>query len=73
MRRSAMIAGNPWTLFITLEESQDSLGCLVLFQEINSNGETVDHWELHFSRVEEALSELEMAYGISSAEWTELG
>lgn len=73
MRRSVMIAGNPWTLFITLEEEADTLGCIVRFQEINSEGDTADQWELQFAKVPEALRELEMSYGIGPGDWTELG
>lgn len=29
IHRSAIIAGDPWTLLITLEEDPDSLGCTV--------------------------------------------
>lgn len=72
MRRSIMIAGNPWTLFIVLEEDADSLSCLVRIQEINLDGQTTDQWELQFARVEEALRELEMSYGIEPDDWTVL-
>ncbi len=72
MRRSAMIAGNPWTLLITLEEDPDSLGCTVLFQELTIDGATADHWEVRYTRVIEALRELEMAYGIGPDDWTNL-
>lgn len=71
MRRSAMIAGNPWTLLITLVEDPDSLGCSVLFQQLTMDGTTADHWERHFSRVEDALREVEMTYGIGRDDWTE--
>lgn len=67
-----MIAGHPWTLLITLEEAPDSLGCTVQFQELTLDGATADHWELQYDRVEEALMELERAYGIGPADWTAL-
>lgn len=67
-----MIAGNPWTLFITLEEGQGGPDCLVRFQELNSDGQLTDHWELTFSRVEDAMRELEMSYGIGPGDWTVL-
>lgn len=72
MRRSIMISGNPWTLFIFLEEHADSLSCLVRIQEINLDGKTTDQWELQFARVEEALRELETSYGIGPDDWTVL-
>jgi hypothetical protein len=68
-RRSAMIAGDPWTLLITLEEEPDSLGCVVLFQELTIDGQTVDHWERHFDRVDEALRAIESAYGVGPDDW----
>jgi hypothetical protein len=68
-----MIAGHPWTLLITLEEDPDSLGCTVQFQELTLDGATADHWELDYDRVEEALQELERAYGIGPSDWTVLG
>ena len=73
MRRSCMVASDPWTLLITMEEDPDSLGCAVRIQQLTLDGETADRWELQFARVEEALRELEMAYGIGPHDWTELG
>lgn len=70
MRQSVMIAGNPWTLFIVMEEDPDSLACLVRIQEVNIDGRTIDQWELQFGRVEEALRELEMSYGVGPDDWT---
>ncbi len=70
MRRSCMLAGDPWTLFITLDEEADSLKCVVVFQELDMDGRTVDQWELQYDRVEEALRELEMSYGIDPDDWT---
>lgn len=72
MRLSAMIAGDPWTLLITLEEEPDSLGCTVEFQELTLDGGTADHWELEYPRVGEALREIEMSYGIGPDEWAVL-
>jgi hypothetical protein len=72
MRRSAMIPGNPWTLLITLEEDPDTLGCWVRVQELTMDGATADYWELHFSYLDEALREMEMAYGIGPDDWTDL-
>lgn len=72
MRRSAMVAGHPWTLLLLLEEDPDSLGCWVRVQELTLDGTTADAWELFFPRLEEALYEMEMAYGIGPQDWTEL-
>lgn len=72
MRRSAMVAGNPWTVLIVMEEDPDSLGCLVRFQELTMDGETADQWEIRYDRVEEALRELEMSYGVGPDDWIEL-
>lgn len=73
MRRSALIPGHPWTLIITLEEDADSLGCWVRVAALTLDGETYDYWELFFDRLDEALREMEMAYGIGTDDWTELG
>lgn len=67
-----MIAGDPWTLLITLQEDPDSLGCIVQFQELTMDGLTADHWVVHYDRVADALRELEMAYGIGPDDWTDL-
>jgi len=72
VRRSCMLAGNPWTLFITLIEEADSLKCSVVFQELDMDARTVDQWELQYDHVEEALHELEMSYGIDSDGLTRL-
>jgi len=72
LRRSCMLAGEPWTLFITLIEEADSLKCTVIFQELDMDARTVDQWELGYDRVDEALQELEMSYGIDPDEWTRL-
>lgn len=65
-----MIAGNPWTLLIVLEEDPDSLGCWVTVQQIGLDGTTADHWEVRYDRVEDALRELEMSYGVGPGDWT---
>lgn len=72
MRRSCMVASDPWTLLITVEEDRDSLGCIVHVQQLTVDGETSDHWEIPFARTAEALREMEMAYGIGPEDWTEL-
>lgn len=72
MRKGALVAGNPWTVLITLEADPDSMGCQVSFQEITMDGKTADQWELRFDRVEEALREIEMAYGVGPDDWTDL-
>lgn len=72
MRRACMLAGNPWTLFITLTEDPDSLGCTVCFHEIDLDGRTADQWELHYDRTDEALHEIEVSYGIGPDDWTTL-
>ena len=72
MRKSAMIPGNPWTLLITLEEDPDSLGCVVRVQELTMDGATADFWEVHYSRMDEAMREMEMAYGIGAEDWLDL-
>jgi hypothetical protein len=70
-RRYVMVVSDPWTLLISLEEEQDSLGCFVQIQEITLDGKTVDHWELHYTRVDEALRDLEVSYGIGPDDWIE--
>lgn len=70
MRRSAIVAGHPWTLLITVDEDQDSLGWVVRFQELTLDGETSDHWEVQYPQLNEALRELEMSYGIGPGDWT---
>lgn len=72
MRRSAIIAGNPWTLLITLEEEPDSLRCRVHVQEINLDGDTADAWAMEYDRLEDALRDMEMSYGIGPDDWTQL-
>lgn len=72
MRRSAMVAGHPWTLLLTLEDDPDSLGCWLRVQELTMDGGTSDAWERHYPRLEEAFRDLEMAYGLSPEDWTEL-
>lgn len=67
-----MVAGNPWTVFITLEEDPDTVGCTVRFQEINMDGKTADQWDLRFDRVDEALREIEMSYGVGIGDWLDL-
>jgi hypothetical protein len=73
MRKSAMIPGNPWTLLITLDEDPDSLGCVVRVQQLTLDGTTSDFWEVRYSHIEEALREMEMAYGIGPNDWLDLG
>ncbi len=72
MKRAAMIAGNPWTLLVTLEEDPDSLGCVVRFQELTMDGDSVDAWERFCPRLDEALRDVEMAYGIGPDDWIDL-
>ncbi len=72
MRKGAMVAGNPWTVLITLVGDPDSLGCLLLFQELSIDGKTADQWEIRYDRVDEALREMEMSYGIGPDDWLDL-
>lgn len=72
MRRSAMVAGEPWTLLFSLEDDPDSLGCRLRVQELTMDGLTSDSWELYYPDAVEALRELEMAYGLGPDDWTEL-
>jgi hypothetical protein len=72
MRRSAMVAGNPWTLLLLLEDDPDSLGCWLRVQELTLDGGTVDAWEQHYSRVSDALYDIEMTYGIGPGDWLNL-
>jgi|GEM_PF-2082368 len=72
MRRSAMIASHPWTLLITLVEEPDSLGCTVTIQALTVDGDTADHWQVRFDRVDDGLHAMEMDYGIGPGEWLEL-
>lgn len=72
MRRSAMIPGNPWTLVITLEEDPDSLGCWVRVHELTLDGATADFHERYYSRVADALRDMEMSYGIGETDWHDL-
>jgi hypothetical protein len=67
-----MIPGNPWTLLITVEEEPDSLGCWVRVHELTMDGATADFRELHFARINAALREMEMSYGIGPDDWIEL-
>jgi hypothetical protein len=70
LKRSAMLAGNPLSLIITVQEEEGRPGCLVFFQQINAEGETTDHWEIGYERIEEALREIEMTYGVGPEDWT---
>lgn len=72
MRRSAIIAGNPWTLLLHMEEDPDSLGCRVRFHEVTIDGETADAWEVQYDHISQALYEIEMAYGIGPEDWIEV-
>jgi len=67
-----MVASDPWTLIITVEEEPDSLGCLVRFQQLTLDGATADLHERSYTRLEDALRDLEMSYGIAPDQWTEL-
>lgn len=67
-----MIASDPWTLLITLEEEPDSLGCVVYIQQLDLDGRAVDLWEVRYERVAEALAEMERSYGIGPADWVDL-
>lgn len=67
-----MIAGNPWTLFITLESVPQGDGCTVRFQEMTMDGTTSDQWDRRFKSLDEALKEIEMSYGVGPDQWVNL-
>jgi hypothetical protein len=67
-----MVAGEPWTLLLSLEDDPDSLGCWLRVQELTMDGLTADSWERYYPQVAEALRELEMGYGLGPEDWTEL-
>lgn len=67
-----MIAGSPWTLLLLLEADPDSLGCWLRAQELTVDGKTADSWERYYPRVEDALREVEMAYGLGPEDWADL-
>lgn len=72
MRRSVMIASDPWTLLITLVEDADSRGVIALFRGLGSEGAPADSWDLYFASLPEALAQLERDYGIGPEDWVDL-
>ncbi|HLO02227.1 MAG TPA: hypothetical protein VK191_03860 [Symbiobacteriaceae bacterium] len=72
MRRSAMVASDPWTLVITLIDDPDSLGAIAEFRALNSEGGPADSWDLYFASLEEALAALEREYGLGPEDWVDL-
>ena len=65
---SAVVAGDPVTTIVTLEEDEDTLGCYVYFQQVTEDG-TVDGWYRYYARLPEALAEIERDLGIAPADW----
>lgn len=72
MRRSAMIASDPWTLVITLIDDPDSIGVIARFRALNSEGGPADSWDLYFASPAEAFAALEREYGLGPEDWVDL-
>jgi hypothetical protein len=67
-----MVASDPWTLVIALEDDPDSLGVVAQFRAYTDGGALSDAWELYYPRLEDAINAIERDYGLSPAEWVDL-